>query len=87
MVQKRARVYEEPATKQVCHHYWIIESPAGPASKGVCKFCGARKEFMNYLADCLAVNDEEFQEWIGKQRDDKEKRNPEEGILSKARGR
>lgn len=87
MVQKKATISEGPVVQQKCRHYWIVESPAGPASKGVCKFCGARKEFRNYLTDCLAVNDEEFQEWIGKQRDDKEKRSPEKVILSTARGR
>jgi len=32
-----------------CAHYWIIESPQGPVSKGVCKYCGAVSEFMNYV--------------------------------------
>ena len=87
MVQKRATIYRESVAQQKCRHYWILEGPAGPASKGVCKLCGAQKEFRNYLHDCLLVNDEEFQEWIGRQRDDKEERKPEEGILSTARGR
>jgi hypothetical protein len=82
MVQKRATIYKESVAQQKCHHYWILEIPAGPASKGVCKLCGAQKEFRNYIQDCLLVNDEEFQEWIGRQRDDKEERKPEEGILS-----
>lgn len=30
-----------------CPHYWIIEPPKGPTSKGVCKLCGASKEFNN----------------------------------------
>jgi hypothetical protein len=32
-----------------CAHYWIIESPQGPISKGVCKYCGAVSEFSNYV--------------------------------------
>ena len=32
-----------------CRHYWIIESPNGPTSWGVCKYCGAKREFNNYL--------------------------------------
>jgi len=28
-------------------HHWIIEPPAGPTSKGVCRFCGAEREFAN----------------------------------------
>jgi hypothetical protein len=82
MVQKQATISKEPVAQRVCHHYWIIESPTGPASQGVCKFCGARKEFRNYLPDCLAVDDEEFQEWIRRQRDDKEDRKLKEGVLS-----
>ena len=40
---------EEVAGKEVptCHHYWVIDSPEGPTSRGVCKFCGAVKEFYN----------------------------------------
>ena len=32
-----------------CSHYWIIDSPNGPTSVGRCKYCGAVKEFTNYL--------------------------------------
>jgi len=32
-----------------CAHYWIIESPQGPVSKGVCRYCGAVSEFSNYM--------------------------------------
>ena len=27
----------------------MIESASGPTSKGVCKYCGAVKEFKNYV--------------------------------------
>ena len=30
-----------------CAHYWLIEEPHGPSSKGKCKFCGEEKEFWN----------------------------------------
>lgn len=30
-----------------CPHHWIIETPEGPTSKGVCKLCGAEKTFKN----------------------------------------
>ena len=30
-----------------CCHYWLIESPDGPTSRGVCKYCGAEKDFPN----------------------------------------
>jgi len=38
---------EEPVTRDKCRHYWIIESPKGPTSRGVCKLCGAEREFRN----------------------------------------
>ncbi len=34
-----------------CHHHWIIEVANGPISKGVCRFCGAEREFYNSLPD------------------------------------
>lgn len=36
-----------------CRHYWLIESPQGPTSMGMCKLCGARKEFSNSVVDFL----------------------------------
>jgi len=30
-----------------CTHYWIVEPPTKGNSIGKCKFCGARKEFVN----------------------------------------
>ncbi len=54
-----ARHHAVPVTKEVsekeatgkeytsCRHYWVIESPEGPTSRGVCKFCGQGKEFYN----------------------------------------
>ena len=40
---------KEQATQSTCRHHWIIETSAGPTSRGVCKFCGTEKEFYNYL--------------------------------------
>ena len=34
-----------------CHHYWLIESANAPTRKGICKLCGAEREFENYLPD------------------------------------
>jgi hypothetical protein len=31
-----------------CIHWWVIESPEGSKSKGVCKLCGEEREFSNY---------------------------------------
>lgn len=40
-------------------HRWRIEEPNGPVSGGVCKVCGARKEFRNWLSDMDFITNEE----------------------------
>ena len=32
-----------------CEHFWMIESPNGPTSTGICQVCGESREFVNYL--------------------------------------
>lgn len=39
---------QEQAVSQ-CRHYWLVESPNGPTSQGVCKLCGERAEFRNSM--------------------------------------
>ncbi len=41
----------------MCTHYWVIEPPNGPISKGVCKLCGSQKEFRNWQTQ------KEYNEW------------------------
>ncbi len=36
----------EPAA---CRHYWIIEAPTGPVSRGVCQICEEIRDFKNYI--------------------------------------
>ncbi len=31
-----------------CTHHWQIASPSGEKSAGVCKTCGATRDFQNY---------------------------------------
>ena len=45
--------HQKQETKSQCRHYWIIEAAEGPTSKGVCKYCGAEKEFQNSWAESL----------------------------------
>jgi hypothetical protein len=45
-VKERVQVAEAPI-QGTCRHYWVIEVANGPASRGVCKYCGAKKEFLN----------------------------------------
>lgn len=46
---KALRERQKTETKPKCTHYWVIESPQGPTSRGVCKLCGAVSEFSNYV--------------------------------------
>lgn len=38
---------EPEETLSDCQHYWVIDSPRGPESRGVCRKCGAKKAFLN----------------------------------------
>ena len=54
MTRKMFTGTEEVAEGQFweeCVHHWVIDSPSGPASRGVCKKCGAEKDFPNTIAD------------------------------------
>jgi hypothetical protein len=44
---------DEGATEARCTHHWLIESPQGPTSMGICKLCGSQKEFRNSGSDFL----------------------------------
>ena len=32
-----------------CQHYWVLDPPEGPVSKGTCRSCGEEREFPNYI--------------------------------------
>ena len=40
-----------------CRHHWVIESPHGATSKGVCKFCNEEREFRNSASDSMWEGD------------------------------
>lgn len=50
----------------VCVHRWRIESPNGEFSRGVCKYCGAEKEFPNSANDYLWERDVPQSRWTGR---------------------
>lgn len=33
-----------------CVHFWVIETPNGPTSQGICKLCGRIQEFRNSVS-------------------------------------
>ena len=39
----------EVLDESTCQHHWVIDRPAGPVSKGVCRLCGENREFQNYV--------------------------------------
>ena len=45
MGKKHKIVSSKPLHKEKCCHYWVIGQPKNGLSEGVCKFCGAVKEF------------------------------------------
>ena len=32
-----------------CRHEWMIDSPSGASSRGVCLTCGEERQFQNYI--------------------------------------
>ena len=50
-----------------CQHHWVIESPRGPVSRGVCKQCGAVKEFQNYAEGAGWSSDVSLEQLAGGQ--------------------
>lgn len=44
---------DDVETKPECRHHWLIDSPHGATSMGICKLCGAQKEFRNSAGDFL----------------------------------
>ena len=41
---------EKGMAESECPHYWLIEPPKGPTSMGICKLCGAIREFDNQFS-------------------------------------
>lgn len=40
-----------------CRHHWKIASPNGATSRGVCKYCGAERDFPNSTNESVWDND------------------------------
>ncbi len=51
-----------------CRHHWLIQTAESRTSPGECLLCQARREFPNFLSDCLIDNDQEkFEEWLARE--------------------
>lgn len=68
-VANRRKADHQSEAQRQCKHHWVIESADDRVSGGVCKLCGARKEFKNFLPDCIGTSQEEYEEWLVKQKD------------------
>ncbi len=55
----QASITSDPASTEQHFHRWRIEEPNGQISTGVCKTCGATKEFKNWLSDGDFITNEE----------------------------
>jgi len=42
-------VEQEVIEESLCRHHWVIDTPDGPVSTGVCRLCGEQREFKNFL--------------------------------------
>lgn len=43
-------------------HHWRIDEARGPVSHGVCKTCGATKQFKNWLGETDFITNEEHRQ-------------------------
>ena len=48
---------EQQVAVAECRHHWLVESPSGPTSMGICRICGAVKLFENVLPKLVGEND------------------------------
>lgn len=47
--RREALLEQEPVGLSTCRHHWVIDSPSGPVSKGICRLCGEERGFKNFL--------------------------------------
>ena len=57
MVNEQATCIGSTNLFEECSHHWVIQDGDGPTSAGVCRLCGALKEFKNYMEASLWGDD------------------------------
>ncbi len=57
---------EEISMEPVCRHRWVIATPNGETSQGVCRTCGSTKEFPNAAEDGLWERNVPQSRWTGR---------------------
>ncbi len=63
---------ESKTGKKKCVHFWIIESPDGRTSRGICKYCGTINDFSNDWHDVLNSFNKKGPKLIEKEAGEKE---------------
>jgi hypothetical protein len=68
---KRAALAPAPAVEEIakpagCAHRWVLESPDGEMSHGVCRVCGAERDFPNAAEDGLWERNVPQSRWTGR---------------------
>ena len=53
MTRFKSKAVVEAVAEDKCRHYWLIETPQGHISRGVCKLCGVEKDFYNSVRHLL----------------------------------
>lgn len=53
-------------TTRSCQHRWVIETPHGATSRGLCKRCGASKRFPNAAEDVMSNPTGGLGRWSGR---------------------
>ena len=46
-------------TPQSHAHHWLIEEAQGPTSRGLCRRCGAEREFKNWIEESDFLTNQE----------------------------
>lgn len=46
--------------QESCTHSWMLASPNGPTSRGICAACGAEREFHNSFQDMERTNNSDI---------------------------
>ena len=49
MAKAAALLGRDLQERPVCRHHWVIDSPAAPISKDVCRLSWEERDFRNYL--------------------------------------
>ncbi len=56
-------LHERRRIRRLCRHHWVIETPHGATSRGLCKRCGTTKRFPNAAEDALLESGNAMGRW------------------------